>query len=184
MGERLLKNTRAQGTLFLSGSEMQPLREVLSELTAYDDVTRHLAGMVSGLEIRYDSGGGTNPLLGYRLPPLVFDERSVPATSTAALTRARGVLFDFEDNPVLQRIAQGWSDRVDVVTAAIVEHPASWPTSTSAVLVRPDGYVAWAAPGTHADLAMSLERWFGPARERTSRTDTTIDSKTSVLTNR
>ena len=184
VGERLLKNTRAQGTLFLSGSEMQPLREVLSELTAYDDVTRHLAGMVSGLEIRYDSGGGTNPLLGYRLPPLVFDERSVPATSTAALTRARGVLFDFEDNPVLQRIAQGWSDRVDVVTAAIVEHPASWPTSTSAVLVRPDGYVAWAAPGTHADLAMSLERWFGPARERTSRTDTTIDSKTSVLTNR
>lgn len=187
VGERLLKNTRAQGLLFLSGSEIQPLRDVMAELTAYDDVTRHLAGMVSGLEIRYETGGGTNPLLGYRLPRLGFGDSSIPVSTTAALAKARGVLFDFEDNAQLRTIAADWSDRVDVVTAAIAEHPTSWPPTTSAVLVRPDGYVAWAAPGSHADLAMSLERWFGPARKRSypaTNPPATTSTETSVLTHR
>lgn len=165
VGRRLLMNTQAQGLLFLSGPEMQPLREVMTELIQYPEVSRHLAAMVSGLEIHYDVGGGTNPLLGHRMPhvDLVRPDGS-PTGSTQALHRARGVLLDLEDNAVLRRRAAGWRDRVDVVTATpqgarAVERLAG----SSAVLVRPDGYVAWAAPGSHADLPMALERWFGPA---------------------
>ncbi|MET8278905.1 FAD-dependent monooxygenase [Micromonospora sp. NPDC005174] len=163
VGRRLLMNTRAQGLLFLSGPEVQPLRDVITELIRYPEVSRHLAGMVSGLEIRYDVGGGTNPLLGARMPhvALVGDV----ASSTAALHGGRGVLLDTEDNAALRRRAAGWRDRVDIVTAT----PAGQAdirrlAGSTAVLVRPDGYVAWAAPGSHSDLPAALDRWFGPSR--------------------
>jgi bifunctional hydroxylase/dehydrase len=165
VGRRLLMNTQAQGLLFLSGPEMQPLRDVMSELIRYPEVSRHLAAMVSGLEIHYDVGGGTNPLLGRRMPHVdLVRPDGTPTGSTQALHPARGVLLDLEDNAVLRRRTAGWRDRVDVLTAAprdtrAVERLAG----CSAVLVRPDGYVAWAAPGSHGDLPMALERWFGPA---------------------
>ncbi|WP_394833069.1 FAD-dependent monooxygenase [Pendulispora rubella] len=163
VGKRLLMNTRAQGLLFLSGPEIQPMRDVITELIGYDDVGRHFAGMVSGLEIRYDVGSGSHGLLGRRMPHVeLLGGR--PRFSTEALHSGRGVLFDFADNAELRRRAAGWVDRIDVVTAAprgaINGHPLG---ATAAILVRPDGYVAWAAPGSHGDLPMSLERWFGPA---------------------
>src|SRR5260370_34799224 len=68
VGARLLMNTQAQGLLFLSGSEMQPLSDLLTELIRYDEVARRLSGMVSGLEIRDEAGPGDHPLLGPRLP--------------------------------------------------------------------------------------------------------------------
>ncbi|MET8170795.1 FAD-dependent monooxygenase [Streptomyces sp. NPDC005329] len=165
VGRRLLMNTRAQGLLFLSGAEMQPLRDVLTELIGYDVVSRHLAAMVSGLEIRYDVGGGSHPLLGRRMPDLELVGEAFKTRGTALLQGGRGVLLDLADNARLRRRAAGWTDRVDIVTAA--PHATSEndiPVGTSAVLIRPDGYVAWAAPGSHHDLPMSLERWFGPAR--------------------
>ncbi|MET8524299.1 FAD-dependent monooxygenase [Micromonospora sp. NPDC005172] len=163
VGRRLLMNTRAQGLLFLSGPEVQPLRDVITELIRYPEVSRHLAGMVSGLEIRYDVGGGTNPLLGARMPhvALVGDV----ASSTAALHGGRGVLLDTEDNAALRRRAAGWRDRVDIVTATPAgEADIRRLAGSTAVLVRPDGYVAWAAPGSHSDLPAALDRWFGPSR--------------------
>ncbi|ONK09324.1 FAD-dependent monooxygenase [Streptomyces sp. MP131-18] len=163
VGERLLMNTRAQGLLFLSGAEVQPLRDVLSELIRYPDVSRHLAAMVSGLEIRYDVGGGSHPLLGRRMPDLPLSGPRGDTRSTALLRRGRGVLLDLEDNAHLRRRAAGWDDRVDVVTAA-PRQPAAGAPRTSAVLLRPDGHVAWVAPGSHQDLPTSLARWFGPAR--------------------
>ncbi|MEU9891910.1 FAD-dependent monooxygenase [Streptomyces phaeochromogenes] len=165
VGQRLMMNTKAQGLLFLSGDEVQPLRDVLRELIRYEEVSRHLAGMVSGLEIRYDVGGGRHPLLGLRMPhlELVGDRRKT--SSTELLRAARGVLLDLEDNAVLRDRASGWSDRVDIVTAAPHGLSDDSPLAgTSAVLVRPDGHVAWAAPGSHHDLPMVLERWFGPSR--------------------
>ncbi|CAG6391044.1 FAD-dependent monooxygenase [Streptomyces cocklensis] len=165
VGRRLLMNTRAQGMLFLRGAEMQPLRDVLGELVDYPEVARHLAAMVSGLEIRYDVGTGSHPLLGMRMPPLALTVNG-RATGTAELLRpARGLLLDLADNPELRRRATGWTDRIDLVTAA-PEDPAAGSAlaGTTAVLVRPDGYVAWAAPGSHHDLPMALERWFGPER--------------------
>jgi bifunctional hydroxylase/dehydrase len=166
VGQRLLMNTQAQGLLFLSGSEVQPLRDVLLELIQYKDVSRHLAGMVSGLEIHYDMGGGTNSLLGRRMPELELVGARAGATSTALLHAGRGVLLDLEDNPRLRDRAAGWADRVDIVTAAprgVTDDSAL--AGVAAVLLRPDGHVAWAAPGSHSDLPTALERWFGAAHQ-------------------
>ncbi len=162
VGKRLLMNTRAQGLLFLSGPEVQPLRDVLTELLQYGEVARHLAGMVSGLEITYDVGTGSHPLLGKRMPGLELTTATRGTSSTELLHTARGVLLDLADNPRLRARAAAWSDRVDIVTAEPGEVSAtSGLRDTTAVLIRPDGHVAWAAPGSHHDLPMALERWFG-----------------------
>ncbi|SCE45713.1 bifunctional hydroxylase/dehydrase [Streptomyces sp. DpondAA-F4a] len=164
VGRRLLMNTQAQGLLFLSGSEVQPLRDVISELIRYGDVSRHFAAMVSGLEIRYDIDGGSHPLLGRRMPDVELTGHALIGRSIEALRPARGVLLDLTDNARLRRRALPWRDRVDLITARPRELSGTSPLAgTSAVLVRPDGYVAWAAPGSHGDLPMALERWFGPA---------------------
>ncbi|MCX4965728.1 FAD-dependent monooxygenase [Streptomyces sp. NBC_00654] len=165
VGRRLLANTRAQSTLILGGDEVGPLREVLGELLDHAEVERHLAARVSGLDIRYDVGGGGHPLLGARMPRLALLRGGGRTDSGTLLRPARGVLLDLDDNARLRRRAQGWSDRVDIVTATSHDIPAGSPLAgTAAVLVRPDGHVAWAAPGSHHDLPMALDRWFGPAR--------------------
>ncbi|WP_434598866.1 FAD-dependent monooxygenase [Streptomyces sp. A5-4] len=165
VGKRLLMNTQAQGLLFLSGSEVQPLRDVLRELIQYEPVSRHLAAMVSGLEIHYPMGGGSHPLLGHRMPELELVGDDFKTNTSRLLHSGRGVLIDLEDNAVLRRRAAGWTDRVDIVTAAPHGLAADGPLSgTAAVLLRPDGHIAWTAPGSHRDLPMSLERWFGPSR--------------------
>ncbi|MFG2652921.1 FAD-dependent monooxygenase [Streptomyces sp. NPDC048436] len=159
VGERVLTNTRAQGLLYLSGSEVEPLRAVMEELLANDDVTRHLAGMVSGLDIRYDIGAGRHPLLGRRMPPCDL-LTGADATTTARLLRAgRGVLLQLADRADLLATAAPWADRVDVVTATCADERL---TGTDAVLLRPDGHVAWAAPDG-GDLAQALGTWFGEA---------------------
>ncbi|MFI2778857.1 FAD-dependent monooxygenase [Streptomyces sp. ALB3] len=163
VGRRLLMNTRAQGLLMLGGPEVQPLRDVFRELIGFEEVARHLAAMVSGQEIRYDVGHGSHPLLGRRMPHLELVGAGHKTSSTELLRAGRGLLLDLADNPRLRRRAAAWASRVDIVTAE--PHgvpPASALGGTTAVLVRPDGHVAWAAPGSHHDLPTALERWFGP----------------------
>ncbi|MGP3922555.1 FAD-dependent monooxygenase [Streptomyces sp. 8N616] len=165
VGHRLLMNTQAQGLLFLSGEEMQPLRDVLAELIRYEEVSRHLAAMVSGLEVRYDVGSGSHPLLGLRMPRLRLTRDGRSTSSAELLHQGHGVLLDLADNPELRRRAAGWRDRIDIVTGTPEGAWSDGPLAdTAAVLIRPDGHVAWAAPGSHHDLPMALERWFGPAR--------------------
>ncbi|WP_424217516.1 FAD-dependent monooxygenase (plasmid) [Streptomyces sp. BI20] len=159
---RVLTNTRAQGQLILGGADAAPLREVLGELAAHDEVARHLAAMISGLDIRHDVGSGPHPLLGRRLPALPLLVRGAETTARALLRRGHGVLIDLADNPRLRARAAGWTDRVDLVTAEAPELPADTGLAgTTALLLRPDGHVAWAAPGSHHDLPMALSRWFG-----------------------
>jgi bifunctional hydroxylase/dehydrase len=176
VGARLLMNAQAQGMLFLSGEEMQPIRGVLRELIGYETVTRHLAGMVSGLDVRYATGAGDHPLLGLRLPPspLVRDDAK---TGTAELLRSgRGLLLDLTGDAALRAGTARWADRVDVVTATPHDDAADGPLAdTRAVLVRPDGHVVWTAPGSDDGLRTALERWFGPAA-------TWIPKDTDVLT--
>ncbi|MET8057160.1 FAD-dependent monooxygenase [Streptomyces microflavus] len=163
VGRRLLANTRAQSLLILGGEEAGPVRDILGELLEHPEVERHLAARVSGLDIRYEVGGGPHPLLGARMPQLrlLQDSRS---TSTVELLRAgRGLLLDLAGNAVLRGRAQGWTDRVDIVTPSSHD-PDHVPPGTAALLLRPDGHVAWAAPGAHSDLPTALARWFGPAR--------------------
>ncbi|WP_335937257.1 FAD-dependent monooxygenase [Streptomyces sp. PTD5-9] len=174
VGRRLLANTRAQSLLLLGGTEVGPLRDLLTELTRHEDVARHLAAAASGLDIRYDVGGGDSPLLGRRLPRLELRRGGSTTSSTALLRSGRGLLLDLEDTAPLRRRAAPWTDRIDVVTAAprgVV--PGGPPDGAGAVLLRPDGHVAWIAPGSHDDLPTALERWFGPA----GRPPTTADRR-------
>ncbi|MER7014444.1 FAD-dependent monooxygenase [Saccharopolyspora sp. NPDC000359] len=168
VGQRLITSTRAQGLL---GEQAQPLRDVLSELIGYEEVSRHLAAMVSGLEIRYDTGGGDHPLLGYRMPNvelLVPGPAAPHRRSTAELLRSgRGVLLDLADDPALRSSAAAWGDRVDVVTAAPRDGDVL--AGTAALLIRPDGHVAWADPGSRDDLPTTLRKWFGPCARQPAR---------------
>jgi bifunctional hydroxylase/dehydrase len=162
IGARVLTNTQAQGLLYLSGSEMQPLREVFRELVEYREVGRHLAGMISGLDIRYDVGTGDHPLLGSRIPHQDLITDAGATSTTALLHSARGVLLGFSGDPALRCAARGWTGRVDVVNASRPElAPGSGLSGTDAVLVRPDGHVVWASHGA-GDLTAALRQWFGP----------------------
>jgi 2-polyprenyl-6-methoxyphenol hydroxylase-like FAD-dependent oxidoreductase len=174
VGARILANTLAQRLLYLGGPEVDPLREVFTELTAYEAVQRHLVGMVTGLDIRHDVGGngdggggdgggdgGGHRLLGRRLPDREVVVAGGDKTTVFALLHAgRAVLLDWSGGAL--GAAAGWADRVRgvAVERLDLDEPAD------AALVRPDGYLAWAsAPGQGTTgLQAALTRWLGPAR--------------------
>ncbi|MGV9941037.1 FAD-dependent monooxygenase [Streptomyces sp. NPDC003401] len=184
VGQRLLTNTRAQGTVFLGGEQADPLRALFTELLAHDAVRKHLAGIVSHLDIRYDvttpapadgagpDTGTAHPLLGRRLAKRPLTGAAGESDTFRLLHPARGVLLDLADDPALRAAAAPWSDRVDTVTATA--KPAEGTTDVlaglDAVLVRPDGHVVWTSPtsGDPGDrgpaLADALGHWFGDAR--------------------
>ncbi|MFJ4717487.1 FAD-dependent monooxygenase [Streptomyces sp. NPDC088785] len=160
VGARILTNTLAQRTLYLGGDEVAPLRELFGELlTGHESVRRHLAGMVTGLDIRHDVGGGDHPLLGRRLPERDLVVEGEKVSSFSLLHAGRAVLLDL-GGAALHETAAGWREHVDVVAAEF-----DCDTPVDGILVRPDGYVAWAAAtGAGADgLTEALTRWFGPA---------------------
>jgi bifunctional hydroxylase/dehydrase len=152
VGARLLMNTRAQGMIFLGGPESDPVRAVFGELMALEEVRRRLAGVVSHLDITYDLGPGTHPLMGRRLPPRPLTLADGTRTTTTDLLHpARGVLLDLADAPRLRAAAAGWTDRISVVRAT-PENPEVFSRAT-ALLVRPDGHVAWTAGGKDTTVA-------------------------------
>jgi bifunctional hydroxylase/dehydrase len=164
VGARVLRNTLAQGILYLSGAEIEPLRTVMSELIAISDVGRHLAGMVSGLDIRYDVGATGHPLLGARMPDLEIELADGGRQRVArTLHAARGVLISPDLDAEVAGAADGWRDRIDLVRARISPQSADGQAGAESVLLRPDGHVVWAAPGG-GELADALRRWFGQAR--------------------
>ncbi|WP_458246930.1 FAD-dependent monooxygenase [Streptomyces sp. MAI_2237] len=166
LGEQLLRNTHAATTLYLSGQEMDPLRAVLRELMDDENAAEHFAGMVSGLGVHYATCTGDHPLLGRRLSPdLTLDLPGGERTRIAELLRqGRGLLITTDGLEEPRTLAAGWADRVDTVHGTWAPHTAQAPPHPlEAVLVRPDGYVAWAAPGS-GDLTDALDVWFGPAR--------------------
>ena len=168
VGRRVLANIRAQALLLLGGPEVDASRAVLAELMDEEPVRAHLAGMISGLDIRYDVGPGTHPLLGRRLPHWRLGTPQNPFTSTSSLNSGRGLLLVPDggargrEDPCSQ--AAPWADRVRTVTTPSV--PGAVGPDT-ALLVRPDGCVVWAAGGG-TDLTQALERWFGAPGPRTS----------------
>ncbi|MEU6449367.1 FAD-dependent monooxygenase [Streptomyces sp. NPDC046979] len=167
VGAELIRNTLAQSLLYLSGEEMEPLRAVMRELVEIPETARHLAGQVSGLDVRYDMGGGGHPLLGQRLDPALELTRpdGAPTRVAELLHTARGVLIVTATGTAgaqTAELAQGWAHRVDVVTGSWNQAPATGPAgAVEDVLLRPDGHVAWAGP--HGSLRTALERWFGTA---------------------
>jgi bifunctional hydroxylase/dehydrase len=159
VGARLLMNTRTQGLVFLGGEESDPLRELFNELMTYDDLKRHLAGIVSGLDIHYEVGPGEHPLVGRRVPPRGL--RYAPSrttTTTEMLHAGSGALLDVADSARMREIVAPWADRV-TITTALPEVPGGC-AGTAGILIRPDGYVAWAGDD-FASLEAALHRWFG-----------------------
>jgi 3-(3-hydroxy-phenyl)propionate hydroxylase len=148
---RSLRYTMAQGELQRRDDRVQALVEVLADVAPMDEPRRHLAGLVSGLDIHYDLGEG-HPLLGRRMPDLELgDGRRV----FEFLHAARPVLLNFGE-PGLR------PEAVDATYAGEWELPVLGVVSApSAVLVRPDGYVAWVGDGTDAGLDNALATWFG-----------------------
>ncbi|WP_329136520.1 FAD-dependent monooxygenase [Streptomyces sp. NBC_01476] len=160
VGARILTNTLAQRTLYLGGEEITPLTDVFTELTRYESVRRHLVGMVTGLDIRHDVGPGGHPLLGRRLEDGELTGEGRRTTVHELLRGGRGLLLDLGGDGALPDTAKPWSDRVDTVR---VERGEKLPV-VDAILLRPDGYVAWITPDQGGStLSEALEHWFGPA---------------------
>jgi bifunctional hydroxylase/dehydrase len=171
-GARLLMNTAAQAFLYLSGSEYEPLRDVFADLIhEFPEVDSHLAGMVSALDVQYDVGPGSHPLLGRRIPSQELVAADGGTTTIEQLHEGRGVLLDLADRADLREAAAPWSDRIRITTARPAGPSAAGSLArTAAVLVRHDGYVAWTdgsdgsdgTDGSDTDaLTGALHRWFG-----------------------
>ncbi|KAB2343602.1 FAD-dependent monooxygenase [Actinomadura rudentiformis] len=171
VGARVLLNTLAQGTLNLNDKSVEPLRTILAEIIEIPAAARHLIGMVSGFDVRYDMGvQGGHPLLGGRMADRELELAGGGRGRVARLLHpARGVLITADASGETARTAAGWSDRVDLVQVRnFPPGPEEGGAVTESVLLRPDGYVAWAAPDG-GDLAGALRRWFGEPRTSTVR---------------
>ncbi|MFC4014933.1 FAD-dependent monooxygenase [Nonomuraea purpurea] len=156
---RVLHNTRAQTALWRVDDHTSALREVLGDLIGIDEVRLRLAGMITATDTRYPMEG-TDDLLGRRMPDLDLEHGRV----YELLHRARAVLLDLGGLPPLAAVVTGWADRVDLVRA----HPAKGSDlGADAVLIRPDGHVAWVTrAGEQPDLdalRAALTTWLGPA---------------------
>ena len=157
---RALQYTMAQTMLQRHDERTKALVGVVSELATTEDGRKQLTGRISGLDIQYDLGEG-HPLLGRRMPDLDLTSGRV----YELLHDARPLLLDLGGAGGLD-IAP-WADRVRRVDAG---HDGAWELpvigavdAPGAVLVRPDGHVAWVGNGTDAGLTEALTTWFGPA---------------------
>jgi hypothetical protein len=160
---RVLHNTMAQVALSGTNERTEALRDTMTELLKMDEPRRRFAAELSGLDIQYDLGEG-HPLLGRRMPDLDLVTADGPLGVFTLLHDARPVLLNlgepggFDITP--------WADRVPLIDAKYAgkwELPALGAvTAPTAVLIRPDGYVAWVGDQTQLGLADALTAWFGP----------------------
>jgi oxygenase len=135
VGARVLANIRTQARLLFDGQEAGPLRTLLGELVALEPVRAHLADMISGLDVRYDTGD--HPLVGTRLPHTELTTGAGPTTSTALARTGEALFLDFTADGLA--VPPPWTGLARIVTACRPTGPLA---GTSAVLIRPDGHVA------------------------------------------
>ncbi len=168
VGARVLKLTMAQVALHREDARSIAARDVIGEMLKLDDTRKYMAGTMSGLTIEYEMDTG-HPLLGRRMPDVDVHTSNGAQRVYEFLHRARPVLlsFDASQATALERELAPWADRVPHVDA---DFSGAWELpvigsieAPSAVLVRPDGYVAWVGDGTTSGLTAALERWFGAA---------------------
>ena len=160
---RVLRNVMTQAFLQRGDARTMAVRDTFADLLGFDEPRALLAGLLSGLDVVYDLGQG-HPLLGRRVPDLDLTTPEGPRRVFELLHDARPVLLNLGEPGSLD-IAP-WADRVRQVDAG---HAGSWVlpvvgavTAPTAVLIRPDGHVAWVGTGTQQGLGESLTRWFGP----------------------
>jgi 2-polyprenyl-6-methoxyphenol hydroxylase-like FAD-dependent oxidoreductase len=160
---RVLRNTMAQTALMRVDDRTEALRDTVSELLSMDEPRKRFAAMMSGLGIHYDLGEG-HPLLGRRMPDLDLVTTNGLVRIFTLMHDARAVLLNLGE-PGGFDIAP-WADRVQLIDATYAgtwELPAIGAvTAPTAVLIRPDGYVAWVGDLTQLGLVDALTTWFGP----------------------
>jgi hypothetical protein len=160
VGERMLSFTRAQGVLLSPGEHVGALRELVGELLAHEQTLRDVVDRLLGLDIRYHlDGAPAHPLVGGWAPDLPLRTDNGDTRLAMLMHAARPVLLDLTPDGRLRAAAAGWTDRVQT-TMARSDEPLD------GILVRPDGYVAWAAAlgGRDTDgLRQALQAWFGVA---------------------
>jgi 2-polyprenyl-6-methoxyphenol hydroxylase-like FAD-dependent oxidoreductase len=161
---RVLRNTMAQVALRRTDDRIEALRHTVSELLSMDEPRTRFAAMMSGLDIHYDLGEG-HPLLGRRMPDLDLVTANGQLRVFTLLHDARPALLNLGDPGGLD-IAP-WADQVQLIDAKYAgdwELPALGQVAApAAVLIRPDGYVAWVGDGTDTGLRDALTIWFGSA---------------------
>ena len=162
VGARVLRNTMAQRALGATDDRAVALRDIVAELLRMDEPRKHIAGMISGLDVAYDLGEG-HPLLGRRMPDLDLATADGTMRVFSLLHNAKPVLVNLGDAGSIE--IGPWADRVQLVDAS---YAGTWDLpvlgevgAPTAVLVRPDGHVAWVGDGTDAGLRELLTRWFG-----------------------
>jgi 3-(3-hydroxy-phenyl)propionate hydroxylase len=159
---RALRHTMAQTALQRRDERIQALVDVVSELTSMDEPRKHLAGIISGLDIHYDLGEG-HPLLGRRIPDLDLVTAAGPLRVFELLHDARPMLLNL-GKPGGFDITR-WADRVELIDASYTggwELPVLGAVSApTAALIRPDGHVAWVGDRTQGGLPEALTTWFG-----------------------
>ncbi|MGE5509664.1 MAG: FAD-dependent monooxygenase [Bacteroidota bacterium] len=160
---RVLRNTMASVALRRPDERTKALRDTMSELLGMDEPRRRFAAMVSGLDIHYDLGEG-HPLLGRRMPDLDLATDNGPLRVFTLLHDARPVLLNLSDPRGFD--ITPWADRVQLIDA---KYDGAWElpalgavTAPTAVLIRPDGHVAWVGDRTPLGLPAALTTWFGP----------------------
>jgi 2-polyprenyl-6-methoxyphenol hydroxylase-like FAD-dependent oxidoreductase len=163
VGARVLMYTRAQGALLNPGEQTQALRQLFGELLQDDQTLRRIVDLLQGNDVRYPMGdtNETSPWVGTWAPDLVLTTQGGSVRLAELMHRARGLLIDLADEVELRELAAEWRDRIEVVAGTCTVDPPA-----AALLIRPDGYIAWA--GTEVqDLDHALWQWFGaPARSR------------------
>ena len=164
---RVLQHSMAATALNRGDARTNALRDLMSDLLALSEPRKRFAGMLSGLDIRYDLGAG-HPLLGRRMPDLDLETTDGPRRVFSFLHDARPLVLDLGASGALALDLAPWSDRVRRVDA---RHASAWdlpvigPVSApAAVLIRPDGHVAWIGDGTDRGLHDALTTWFGAPR--------------------
>ncbi len=164
VGARVLHNTMAQVALSSPDDRHQALRDTMTELLSMDEPRRRIAAMLSGLDIHYDLGSG-HPLLGRRMPDLDLHTADGPTRVSTLLHDARPVLLNLGEPGGFN--VPPWANRVRLVDAkhaGTCELPVLGEVAAPpAVLIRPDGHVAWAGDLTDPELPQALATWFGAA---------------------
>jgi 2-polyprenyl-6-methoxyphenol hydroxylase-like FAD-dependent oxidoreductase len=164
VGARVLHNTMAQVALSRIDERSKALRDTMLELLAMDEPRKRIAAMISGLDIHYDLGEG-HPLLGRRIPDLDLHTTDGPTRVFTLLHDARPVLLNLGEPGGVD--ISPWANRVRLVDA---RHDGVWElpvlgevAAPPAVLIRPDGHVAWAGDLDDPELPRALATWFGAA---------------------
>jgi 3-(3-hydroxy-phenyl)propionate hydroxylase len=167
VGARVLRNTMAQTVLRRTDARSKAVGDAVTEMLGTDEARKRFAAQMAGLNIHYDFGAG-HPLLGRRMPDLDVITADGPLRVFSLLHEARPLLINFAEAGGCD--LGDWSERVRSINA---EYAGEWElpvlgivAAPSAVLIRPDGYVAWVGEGNQAGLAEALGIWFGAAAAR------------------